>query len=430
MGKPVKKGILRAYEVWRYDGWKVLGSKIVNRLSQESYWAGYRQEARVFASWLDYSQKEKERSQQIHLDNPGSLDIRSITWFLPEFQHPYYGGIYTLLRFADYLKRVKGVEHHFMILGSMDEGQAAEKIASGFPALAGEKVGVVNLYNPIGKLEQTDAGISTLWGTAYFLLRFNQTKRKFYFIQDYEPLFYPAGSISAQVEASYRFGFYGIANTPTIGNIYQEQYGGKAEYFLPCVDTDIFYPNNAQSSIDPEPLTVFFYARPDHPRNGFELGAQALRILKQRLGNRVRIVAAGSLWKPRDYDLQGIVENLGLLEYRETAELYRNCQIGLVMMFTRHPSYLPLELMASGCLVVTNLNPATSWLLQDGENCRLSEASATCLADILENGLMDVDSRKSITTHAAQMVKTSFSNWQMEIEKIYSYMCNPSCASE
>jgi hypothetical protein len=234
---PIKKEILRAYDVWRYDGLRALGSKIVKKFSQESYWAGYSREARAFASWLDYNQQDKERSQQVHIDNPGKLDIRTITWFLPEFQHPYFGGVYTLLRFADYLKRTKGVEHRFMILGSMDENLVAQKIASSFPVLAGQEVGVVNLYQPLEKLPPTDAGIATLWGTAYFLLRFNKTRRKFYFIQDYEPLFYPAGSISAQVEATYRFGYYGIANTPTIKRIYEEQYGGKAEYFLPCVDT-------------------------------------------------------------------------------------------------------------------------------------------------------------------------------------------------
>jgi O-antigen biosynthesis protein len=428
MGMPMKKEILRAYEVWRYDGWKALGAKVLKRLSQENYWTGYSREARVFASWLDFSQLEKERSQKVHLEHPGKLDIQSITWFLPEFQHPYFGGIYTLLRFADYLKRIKGVENRFMILGNMDEGFALEKIATGFPALAEQPVGVVNLYHPIDNFEYTDAGIASLWGTAYFLLRFNQTKRKFYFIQDYEPLFYPAGSISAQVEASYRFGYYGITNTPTIGKIYEEKYGGRAEYFLPCVDTDIFYPD--RSTTAPDPLTVFFYARPDHPRNGFELGAQALRFLKKRMGERVRIVAAGGNWKPRDYGLQGIVENLGLLGYRETAELYRSCQVGLVMMFTRHPSYLPLELMASGCLVVTNLNPATRWLLTDRENCRLSEASATCLADVLEQALVNESDRDRITANAARLIQTSFSHWELEIEKIYRYMCDPLCVSE
>jgi hypothetical protein len=44
------------------------------------------------------------------------------------------------------------------------------------------------------------------------------------------------------------------------------------------------------------------------------------------------------------------VENLGLLDYRQTADLYRTCHAGAVLMLTRHPSYIPLELMASGAL--------------------------------------------------------------------------------
>ena len=40
------------------------------------------------------------------------------------------------------------------------------------------------------------------------------TKRKFYFVQDYEPLFYPASSRSALAEATYRFGMPAIVNTP------------------------------------------------------------------------------------------------------------------------------------------------------------------------------------------------------------------------
>ena len=169
-------------------------------------------------------------------------------------------------------------------------------------------------------------------------------------------------------------------------------------------------------------LYGIFYGRPGHPRNGFELGAQALRLLKQRLGSRVRILAAGDRWHPRQHDLSGIVENLGVLEYTQTAKLYRTCQAGLVMMFTRHPSYLPLELMACGSLVVSNLNPATTWLLRHQENCLLTEASATCLADTLEQALLDTALRKHICQQALHQVQLSFSDWDKEMGNIYRNM--------
>jgi hypothetical protein len=42
----------------------------------------------------------------------------------------------------------------------------------------------------VEKLTPTDACIATYWTTAYYQLLFKQTRRKFYFVQDYEPMFY------------------------------------------------------------------------------------------------------------------------------------------------------------------------------------------------------------------------------------------------
>ncbi len=56
-------------------------------------------------------------------------------------------------------------------------------------------------------LPASDVAICTFWVSAYFLLKFNKTKRKYYFIQDYEPLFYPGGATFALAESTYRFGF-------------------------------------------------------------------------------------------------------------------------------------------------------------------------------------------------------------------------------
>jgi glycosyltransferase involved in cell wall biosynthesis len=117
------------------------------------------------------------------------------------------------------------------------------------------------------------------------------------------------------------------------------------------------------------------------------------------------------------------------LEFEQTAELYRSCHAGFVMMFTRHPSYLPFELMASGSLVITNENPATAWFLKDGENCWLSLPSATCFADTLERALTDEAGRQRITAQALEQIRRSHSNWDIEMEKIYHYMCNPAKAA-
>jgi O-antigen biosynthesis protein len=396
--------------------------KLAQKLHGRDLQGILRESPKIYTN-LDFSFSDVADSLAVHRAFDDDLDIRSITWFIPGFQHVYYGGIYTILRFASYLKTMKGVESHFALITDESDEKIANMIFKAFPPLAGSLVKQVCTYDDIEKLPGTDASVATLWTTAYYLLRFNRTQRKFYFLQDYEALFYPAGTIHAQVEATYRFGFYGIANTSSIKEFYEDGYGGVAHNFFPCVDTEVFHlpePTDKQSQ---GPYKVFFYGRPQHPRNGFELGAEALKHLKARLGNDVHIVSAGDEWDPVDFGLQGIVENLGLLSYEQTAELYRTCDAALVLMFTRHPSYLPFELMASGCLVVTNYNPATTWLLADSENCLLTVRSVTCIADALQRALEDQKIRDAITFNASKEIRESYSDWDQEIERIYQFMC-------
>lgn len=393
-------------------------------LRRRHVWTKYAEEAEALAYSYDFSHADLATSRAVNA-NRSRVDIRTVTWFIPDFHHAYYGGIYTVLRFAQYFQEKKGVENRFVIVGSMTEARAADLISRAFPDLVKVPILRIGSWAELERLGDADAAIATLWTTAYAVLKYNVTKRKFYFLQDYEPLFYPAGSTYAQAEATYRFGFYGIANTPTLKHLYTEKYGGVAECFVPCVDTRVFKPSFNSVFDSAPPYEVFFYGRPEHPRNGFELGLAALRKLKERLGNQVRIVSAGAAWRPSDYGVRGIIENLGLLDYQDTAALYRECAVGLVMMFTRHPSYIPLEMMASGSLVVSNYNPATVWLLRHGENCLLSEASASCLAATLEQALLCVEERRRIVANAAREIQTAHADWERQMDMIYRYMCEP-----
>jgi glycosyltransferase involved in cell wall biosynthesis len=151
-----------------------------------------------------------------------------------------------------------------------------------------------------------------------------------------------------------------------------------------------------------------------------------VRKVKQHLGDQIQIFSAGAEWDPVDHGLKGVVENLGLLGYTATGALYRTCDAGVVMMMTRHPSYLPMELMACGSLVITNENRYTRWLLEHERNCLLSETSASAVADAIVRGLEDDSLRKKITAQAAQEVRSQHSNWEAQAEKIYQYIVNKS----
>jgi glycosyltransferase involved in cell wall biosynthesis len=322
-----------------------------------------------------------------------------------------------------YLKRRGGVESRFVVETGQASDDFARTIAREFPALAGAEVRVgVPALDALGA---SDACVATLWSTAYYVLKVRQTRRKFYLMQDYEPAFYPAGSEGALAENTYRFGFYGITTARGLRELYERQYGGIAEHLNICVDGTLFHPPAEGAADGGPPWRVVFYGRPEHPRNGFELGVVALTELKRRLGDRVEIVSIGDTWEPGRYGLDGVVRNLGFVSVQATADLYRRAHAGLVLMFSRHPAVIPLELMASGCPVVMNLNDATTWLYRDGANCRLAAPTAGCLADGLEAVLTDRALRATVIDGGRRTVRDSFSDWDRELERVYQFMLDP-----
>lgn len=379
----------------------------------------YTAEARALTQYFDFAPATLAESRKAG-SGPSRHKLQQVTWFLPEFAHSFYGGIHTILRAADYLQRARQVRSTFVT--PCPEEVIRDAIRAAFPALAGQ-CSLVELtsYSQLASLGDCDAAIATLWTTAYSVLRMKNARRKFYFMQDYESRFYPAGSISALVEATYHFGLAAICNTVSLRDIYL-RLGGEAEYFDPCVDPAIFHATARAPLNRGEPLTLFCYSRPTHPRNSFELLSQALRIVKGRMGSQVRIVTAGADWSPRQFGLEGIVHNLGLLPYSATGALYRSCTAGVALMMTCHPSYLPFELMASGALVITNSNPFNNWLLKDRENCLLSDSSPTALAEALEEGLRNHDLRGQLVENAARMIAERYSDWDAQMEKIYQYL--------
>jgi O-antigen biosynthesis protein len=347
------------------------------------------------------------------------FEIRTVVWFLPFFHHVYFGGVHTLLRFAEHFARVHGVKTHFHCydVGQDRVPEMAQKVKAAFPALA--QATFTSGHTPIAELPASDAAIATLWSSAYPALQVANTRAKFYFVQDNEPQFYAAGAASAMAEETYRFGFPGIVNTPGLAAVYRS-YGNPAVSFVPAVDQTRYRPPDRPRA--PGPVRVFFYGRPSTPRNAFGLGMVALAKLKDMLGDRVDIICAGEDWNPAQFGMADRVRNLGVLRsLDEVAELYRTCDIGLVFMLTRHPSYQPFEFMASGMATVSNINPATGWLLRDGENCLLTPPLATPVAERLARLVEDAELRARIVAAGLEEVRRF--RWDEQIERVWEALC-------
>lgn len=362
--------------------------------------------------------EENARIMQRFAENR-QLRPEVINWFIPPFDHVYRGGIYTIMRFAEFFSMHGGVHNRFVLCGSNAEGSVARitgELTEEFPGLHFE---LCDLRSGGRKedLASADIGICTLWTTAYPLLRFNRCRGKFYFVQDYEPGFEAAGATYGLIEETYRFGFIGLANTPGVGDMYRA-YGNDAHYFLPGVDHELFYPSGKR---DARPLRIVFYGRPRNARNGFALGVEALIRIKELYGEGVEILSVGADFREAEFGLDGVLKNLGVLSsIREVAALYRSCDIGVVFMFTKHPSYQPLEFMASGCATVSNVNEANGWLLRTGENSVLAPPTVSGVVEAISKVIDDEDLRRLIV--AGGLATTAERTWDLELELAYRFV--------
>jgi O-antigen biosynthesis protein len=412
--------VKKAIDIIKKDGYNGL-LRVVHKLTKNHDRPVQTLDALNLIAALDFSLDDLEHNRQIISGfEKKRIEIKSINWFIPYFLHAYYGGIYTIFRFANFFATEKGIKTRLVLYDNpyITEEEIKSKIRETFPRLSEEEVYIYKGPD-VNVIPYADISIATLWTSAYQVMKFRNTLGKFYFIQDYEPLFYPAGSYYALSEATYRFGFHGIVNTPGLYDFVTNKYEMIAEYFIPAVDRHIFFPDEKNRGKNGA-FKLFLYGRPHHERNAFELALATSKKIKALLGDRLEIVSAGSEWDAKVYGVKGVIENLGLLGYEETARLYRTCDFGLILMFTKHPSYIPMELMASGSIVITNYNNANTWLLKNRENCLVVEPLPTYISEKLLSLISDKNLQKNIRDNALKTV-SSF-DWNSQMEKIYRFI--------
>lgn len=371
-----------------------------------------------------------ERIAARHAANAAPREVRTVTWFLPEFDNPFYGGINSALRIAEYLQRVHHVESRFALIAGANEHWFRSAIRAAFPTLADSKMAFMpNALQPeldrvAAELGHTDVAIASIWHSAYAVANYTGSDRSAYLVQDFEPGFYPNGTLFALAEETYKLGLYGVCNSPTMGTIYRDRYHGKGMWFMPAVDHSVFHPpTETDSRPDGDPLRVFLYARPGHWRNCWEIASRAILSVKAKYGDRVHFVSAGSWARPGDVGIA--IEQLGLLDYKTTGDLYRTCDVGIALTVSEHPSYLPIELGACGVPVIAFDLPAGYWVLKDGENSLLSRRTAAGLAERIEQLIVDADLRAKLSAGALAHSEAVHGDWDRAFADIYPYLCDP-----
>lgn len=395
--------------------------KTADRVSRKKRSKAYRElwEEYAFVSnpLFQITSADIEKSKQTITSAPRD-EIKTANWFVPNFDHLSFGGIFTIFRFIEKFSK-EGVKNRIIIYDnpSFDTKALERQISDKFPSLTNYEIIIFDHSKQhVEELPECDIAICSFWVSAYLLLKFNKTKRKYYFIQDYEPLFYPGGSTYALAESTYRFGFRALVNTPGLLAAINQRHGSEGISFIPAVDQSLYYPRPQNDKN--KKIRIFFYARPNNPRNAFNLGIEIIKLLVAEHGDKIEVVTAGAQWEESAYGLTGKLSNLGLLKsIGEVAELYRGCDIGFVYMLSKHPSYQPFEFMASGMATVTNNNEDNLWLLKDGHNCLLSEPSSAAMAEKISLLINDEKLRSKIAKNGHDTLGYT---WDQQTETIWN----------
>ncbi len=199
-----------------------------------------------------------------------------------------------------------------------------------------------------GVADDTQAIFATGWETAYPSFLDRSSAKRLYFVQDFEPSFYPLGTEAVLAENTYRFGFHAITAGGWLAHKLNTEYGMSADHFDFAVDKRHYRITN-----DGPRNEVFFYARPVTPRRAFEFGLLVLNDFA-KLRPDITINLAG--WDVSNWRIPFEHRNLASLQLSELNEVYNRCAAGLVMSLS-NMSLLPLELMSSGVTPVVNDGP-------------------------------------------------------------------------
>jgi hypothetical protein len=211
-----------------------------------------------------------------------------------------------------------------------------------------------------------DIYITTSWWTTYSTLESISASQIIYILQEDERMFYPYGDdhllchrilrsndLRYVINTKLLYDFLVSTGLPNLE--------ARGSYFEPA-----FVPHSPSKqpirlSREKSKRKFFFYARPYNTRNLFYLGIEV-----------VRKAVLCKLLDPHDWeiyfvgkDLKGNIPNssyfFGLspilvenLSFENYIDFVGKIDLGLSLMYTPHPSYPPLDLAASGAVVVTN----------------------------------------------------------------------------
>jgi hypothetical protein len=212
----------------------------------------------------------------------------------------------------------------------------------------------------------SDNCVATVWYSAYFadkIAKVTGGKPFIYLIQDFEAAFYPFNSSYCVSRNSYDFKYHTLASSSALleflkrDQIISDLPEFKSISFDNAYSSSIYEQDEFMLKKNTKKKRFVFYSRPAVNRNMFEMAALALidaykkgafadgewEFYGMGIGNTTVQLAPGVEVKQ--------LPRMPLDEYEAITKTFDLC---LTLMSSPHPSLIPMDLAASGAVVVTN----------------------------------------------------------------------------
>lgn len=308
------------------------------------------------------------------------------------------------LRIATRVEPPQGTHLHLLLerLGLEAPGEIEFAFAPGAVAQASLNVQPDELF------------LTASWWTTHAVLAVVPAARVLYLLQEDERAFYPAGEDQLRAQqVMNRPGLHLAVNSRALlqhladGGV--RQLDARAVPFEPAFPPALYHPR-------PRPpgskRRLMFYARPQHLRNLFYTGLELIdravvegvldpsRWELHFVGSQVPTIRLSDGTVPECHDQ---------LSWQHWAELLGTMDLGLSLMASPHPSYPPLDLAASGAVVLSNRWGLKTDLSGWSGNILLADAEPDAmLAALCEAITLAEDDAERMRRHAANRLPTDW----------------------
>jgi glycosyltransferase involved in cell wall biosynthesis len=234
--------------------------------------------------------------------------------------------------------------------------------------------------------------------------------RRCYYIQDFEPWFFPPESPDhGSAWRSYTLfpDLVRVTKTDWTRATVRAQTGVDSDVLGPSVDIDLYRPRPRRDGAWPaRPIRVAAMIRPDSPRRQPALTMEVLRAARRRHRGAIEIILFGSsahhpdfYLLPRDFGWR----SAGVLTRGEVAFLLNEIDIFVDFSSFQAMGLTALEAMACGAAVVVPRTGGAAAFARDGENCLVAGTGTAAEAGpALERLIVDHDLRLRLQRQALQ----------------------------